>query len=421
MTDLFLRRSLAFLALAACTSLGLLAQTAQITGRVADPSGAVIAGAKLEVMNTETGVRREIQTNEDGYYTAPLLVRGTYSVHAQQAGFKETVRSGLTLDEGQTLRLDFALEVGLVSEKVEVSGAAPLLETERPTLSTVIPSQAILDMPTVGRNPLQFALMVPGVHAVGSYGALPVSAFGGGRASISGGAVATNNYMLDGIAAETFTSGSMQNPLSVDATEEFRLIVRNPSAEYGRTGGGIMNLVSRSGTNDYHGTLYEFLRNKVLSADDFFSNRVGRARSPLVFNQWGGTVGGPIRKDKTFFFFNYEEFKQRTLATTTRTVPTDLQRTGNFSQTLTASGALDQIYDPFSTRTDPSNPANRIRDPFPGNIIPASRLSPQAQAIIGYYPKANTPGVANTNVNNFFAWDPRRWTNRSSACAWIST
>jgi hypothetical protein len=378
------------------------AQTAQITGRVTDSSGAIVVGAKVVVTNTETGVRREVQSNDDGYYTAPLLLRGQYTVQAAQAGFKEFIRSGLTLDEGRALRLDLQLEVGQVTERVEVSGAAPLLETERPTVSTVIPSQRILDMPTVGRNPLQFALLVPGVRAVGSYGDLPVSAFGGGRASIGGGAVATNNYMVDGIAAETFTSGSMQNPLSVDATEEFRLVVRNPTAEYGRTGGGIMNLVSRSGTNEYHGSAYNFLRNKVLRANDFFSNRARRVRPPLTFNQWGATFGGPIKKDKTFFFFNYEEFKQRTLATTTRTVPTDPQRTGDFSKTLTSAGALVQIYDPFSTRTDPANPANRIRDAFAGNVIPASRLSPQAVAMLGYYPKANTVGVARTNANNFF-------------------
>ena len=179
------------------------------------------------------------------------------------------------------MRVDFLLEVGQVSDRVEVSGAAPLLETERPTISTVIPSQKILDMPTVGRNPLQFALLVPGVRATGSYGDLPVSAYGGGRASIAGGGTSTNNYMVDGIASENFTSGSMQNPLSVDATEEFRLIVRNPSAEYGRTGGGVMNIVSKAGTNEFHGSLYEFNRNKVLRANDFFSNRAARAKQPL--------------------------------------------------------------------------------------------------------------------------------------------
>jgi outer membrane receptor protein involved in Fe transport len=377
-------------------------QSAQITGRVSDGSGASVTNAKILVVNTETGIERTATTSADGYYTVPLLARGNYTVRAQMAGFKETSRKNLTLDEGQNLRLDLGLEIGQVSEKIEVSGATPLLETESPTLSTVITNQKILDLPTVGRNPLQFALLVPGVRTAGSYGDLPVSAFGGGRASIAGGAAGVNNYMVDGIAAENFTSGSLQTPLSVDATEEFRLIVRNPSAEYGRTGGGIINLISKSGTNQFHGSAYEFLRNKVLRANDFFANRAGRARQPLTFNQWGATFGGPIRKDKTFFFFNWEEFKQRSLATTIRSVPTALQREGNFSGTLTGAGALVQIFDPLSTRVDPNNAANRLRTQFPGNIIPANRLSPTARAVNAFYPAANTTGALNTNANNFF-------------------
>lgn len=383
--------------------LGLLhGQTAQITGRITDAGGAIIVGANVAVVNTETGVRRELLSNAEGYYTAPLLARGTYSVQARQSGFKEVLRSGLSLDEGQTLRIDFAMEVGQVTEKVEVSGAAPLLETEGATVSTVVTNQKILDMPTVGRNPLQFALLVPGVRAAGSYGDLPVSAFGGGRASIGGGGVSTNNYMVDGIASENFTSGSLQTPLSVDATEEFRLIVRNPSAEYGRTGGGIINLISKSGTNALHGSLYEFNRNKALRANDFFSNRAGRARQPFNFNQWGATLGGPIKNDKTFFFFNWEQFKQRTLATAIRSVPTALQREGDFSQTLTNTGALVQVYDPYSTRPDPNNPANRLRDQFPGNRIPSNRISAAARGVNGFFPTANQTGVTNTNANNFF-------------------
>lgn len=388
--------------LASFLPVAMLAQTAQITGRVTDASGAVIAAARVAVTNVNTGVRRDVVTNQEGYYTAPLLARGDYSVQAQQSGFKETVRSGLTLDEGQTLRLDFALELGQVSERIEVKGGAPLLETEGATLSTVVTNQKILDMPTFGRNPLQFALLVPGVRAVGSFGDLPVSAFSGGRASIGGGAVSTNNYMVDGIASENFTSGSLQTPLSVDATEEFRLIVHNPSAEYGRTGGGVINLISKAGTNEFHGSLYEFHRNRSLRANDFFSNRAGRDRPALVFNQWGATLGGPIKKDRTFFFFNWEQFKQRSLATTIRSVPTALQRAGDFSQTLTPAGAVVQIYDPFSTRPDPANPANRIRDQFPGNRIPANRISATAQAVNAFYPLPNTAGVVNTNANNFF-------------------
>jgi outer membrane receptor protein involved in Fe transport len=378
------------------------AQTAQITGRVSDRTDAVVAGAKVAIINIDTGVRRDIVTNEQGYYTAPLLARGAYRIEVEQTGFRKATISNITLDEGQALRSDVALELGNVTESVEVSGTAPLLETERPTISTVITNQKILDLPTSGRNPLQFALLVPGVRATGLFGDIPISAFDGSRASIGGGPPSSNNYMVDGIAAENFTSGGLQTPLSIDATEEFRLIVRNPSAEYGRSGGGFINLISKAGTNEFHGSVYEFHRNENLNANDFFSNRAGRTKGPLVFNQFGATFGGPIKKDKTFFFFNWEKLMQRNLQRAFRTVPTELQRTGNFSETRAANGALIAIHDPFTTRTDPANAANRIRDAFPGNVIPASRLSPVSRAVLPYYPAANTAGVAFTNANNFF-------------------
>lgn len=377
-------------------------QTAQISGRVSDRSDAVITGARVIVTNSDTGVRREVTTNEQGYYTAPLLTRGTYQIEVEQTGFRKATVSSVTLDEGQSLRTDFALELGSLSESVEVSGVAPLLETERPTVSTVITNQKILDLPTSGRNPLQFALLVPGVRAVGLFGDIPISAFDGSRASIAGGPPSTNNYMVDGIAAENFTSGGLQNPLSIDATEEFRLIVRNPSAEFGRTSGGIINLISKSGTNEFHGSLFEFHRNENLNANDFFSNRAGRTKGPLVFNQLGATLGGPIRKDKTFFFFNWEKLIQRNVARAFRTVPTELQRSGDFSQTFDGAGRLVQIFDSLTTRVDPANPANRIRDAFPGNRIPAGRLSSVALATLAFYPLPNTQGAQFTNANNFF-------------------
>ncbi|MBL8231948.1 MAG: TonB-dependent receptor [Bryobacterales bacterium] len=394
--------SVRIILLAVAAAATLPAQTAQITGRVTDSTGAIIAGAQVRVTNTETGVRRDIATGQGGYYAAPLLVRGTYTVSVQQAGFKEASQKNITLDEGGSVRADFALEVGAVTESIEVSGQAPLLETERPTVSTVIPNQKVLDLPTVGRNPLQFALLVPGVRAVGLFGDIAVSAFDGSRASIGGGNPSGNNYMVDGIAAENWTSGGLQTPLSVDATEEFRLVVRNPSAEYGRSGGGIINLISRSGTNEYHGSGYWFIRNKAFNANDYFSNLAGRSRAPFNLNQYGATFGGPIRKDKTFFFFNWEKVMLRQVSRTFRSVPTTVQRTGDLSQTLDGQGRVVAIYDPLTTRPNPANPALRIRDPFPGSLIPGNRVSPVARAVSGFYPLPNTAGARFTNANNFF-------------------
>lgn len=390
--------ALLFFALAPC-----FAQTSQITGRVADESGAIVPGALVTVTHVETNVSREMKTNADGYYTVSLLPQGHYRVSVQMAGFRSPTRSGILLDEGQVMRLDFALEVGQVTETMEVKGGAPLLETEHPALSTVITNEKVADLPLLGRNPVSLALLVPGVRTVGAFGGLWSNSYDGSRASISGGTPSGNNYMVDGVAAEHFTSGGFQVFLSVDATEEFRIITRNASAEYGRTGGGVMNVISKSGTNEFHGTLFEFLRNKELNANGFFQNRAGAKKAPFIYNQYGATLGGPIQSNKTFFFFNWERVNQRGTGTTYRTVPTELQRQGDFSATRDAAGRLITIYDPSTTRVNPANAALRIRDPFPGNVIPAGRIHPVSRAVVPYYPLPNTAGVPITNANNFFA------------------
>ncbi|MBI3680737.1 MAG: TonB-dependent receptor [Acidobacteria bacterium] len=382
------------------------AQTSHITGRVADMSGAVVPGAVVTVTHVDTGVNREVKTNTEGYYTVPLLPQGNYRVGVRLAGFRSPARSGIVLDEGQTLRLDFTLEVGQVTETLEVKGGAPLLETEHPALSTVITNEKIVDLPLLGRNPVNLALLVPGVRAVGPFGGLWSSSYNTSSMSISGGPPSGNNFMVDGVAAEHFTSGGFQVYLSVDGTAEFRIITRNASAEFGRTGGGVINVISKSRTNDFHGTLFEFLRNKSLNANGFFQNRAGATRAPFTYNQYGAALGGPIQKNKTFFFSNWERVNQRSTASVFRTVPTPLQRQGDFSQTQDAAGRTIIIYDPATTRANPANPSLRIRDPFPGDSIPQGRIHPVARAVAGYYPAPNTPGAPITNASNFFGQGP---------------
>lgn len=238
--------------------------------------------------NTDTGMTRTATSNELGYYTAPLLPRGNYQVRVRNAGFKTIECAGVLLDEGQVLRLDFVLQLGAVTESIQVTGTPSLIETSTTAVSTVVPNQKILDLPMLGRNFFSLAQLVPGVRGMGAYTGLPVDSWQTSRAAIGGGAPSANNYMVDGIAAEMTTSGGFLFFPSVDATEEFRVITRNASAEYGRTGGGVVNVISRSGTNEFHGSAYEFLRNRVLNANGFFSNRVGRDDRPaLTFNQYG--------------------------------------------------------------------------------------------------------------------------------------
>ena len=384
-------------------ALPLIAQNAQITGLVKDPTDSPVAGAVVTVSSPESGTRRTIASSADGYYTVALLPRGKYEVNVEKAGFKTVRNTALTLDEGQTLRLDVRMELGAVSESVEVTAQGGLLSTETTSVSTVVPNQRVMDLPLAGRNPLALANLVPGVRPVGQFGGLTVSAFDGSRVSISGGAPSTNNYMVDGVAAENFASGGIQITLSPDATEEFRIITRNPSAEFGRTGGGVINMVSKAGTNEWHGSAFEFLRNRQLNANSFFNNFVGAKRAPFIFNQYGATLGGPLKKNQTFFFFNWEKVAQRSLDQTFRTVPAAPQRTGDFSQTFDATGRLVTIYDPSTTRPDPARPGAFLRTAFPGNIVPPSRISPVAKAVVGYYPTANLPGTAFTAANNYFA------------------
>ena len=256
------------------------AQTAQITGRVTDPDNAMVVGCTVTVRSQETTITRSVTTNEEAYYTIAQLPAGSYEVIVNHPGFQTVRRSNVVLNNDQVLRLDIELRLGKVSDTIEISSAPPLLETESPTVSAVITSQKVNDLPLVGRNVLALATLVPGVRPVGSFGQLPTSSFDGSRASISGGSPSTNSYLVDGIASESFTSGGLIVNLSVDATEEFRIITRNPGAEYGRTGGGIINVISKSGTDRLHGDLYEFFRNKVLNANDFFSSAAGTPRSP---------------------------------------------------------------------------------------------------------------------------------------------
>lgn len=378
------------------------AQNAQITGLVKDSSDAAVSGASVTVVNVQTGLRRSLTTSTEGYYTAPLLPRGTYTISVEVPGFKTSRSPALSLEEGQVLRFDVRLEVGQVTESIEVVAQAGLLSTETTSVSSVVPNQRVIELPLLGRNPLALANLVPGVRPVGQFGTLTVSSFDGSRTSISGGPPSTNNYMVDGVAAENFASGGIQITLSPDATEEFRIITRNPSAEFGRTGGGVINIVSKAGTNDWHASAFEFFRNKVLNANSFFNNFAGTQRPQFIFNQYGATVGGPVKRDKTFFFFNWEKVAQRTLDQAFRSVPTEEQRRGDFSQTLDTLGRLVTIYDPLTSRPDPNHPGSYIRSAFAGNVIPSNRINAVARAVTGYYPVANLPGTPLTRTNNLF-------------------
>jgi len=384
-------------------------QTAQVTGQVSDPQGAVVPGTKVIAINSGTGLKRETVTNEDGYYTIPLLPPGSYQLTVQKDGFKPISQSGINLQVEQVARLDFKLEIGAATETVQVTGATPLLERETSAVGHMVDNRKIVDLPLNQRNPLTLALLTPGVSGSVTRGFNL-------QLSINGGRLGTNEILLDGIPAAPQADGGVKNVTvvpSVDAVREFRVQTSNYSAEFGLTGGGIINLIYKSGTNALHGSLYEFLRNSVFDANNFFANRNGVPLASFKRNQFGGSIGGPVAlpkklfgpfgydgHNKTFFFFSYEGLRERAGANLTTTVPTEAMRRGDFSGLRNAAGQPILIFDPLTTRAAGSG---FVRDAFPGNIIPANRMDPVARNVLRYYPLPNRPGDANTGFNNLVA------------------
>jgi hypothetical protein len=375
--------------------------TAQITGRISDPSDAVVAAASVRVTNTDTGIVRETLTSSAGYYTAPLLQPGPYEIAVQVSGFKPMVRTGVTLQVDQVARIDFRLELGAANESVTVQASAPLLDAATGSLGQLIENRQITELPTNGRNTLAFVALTPGVRMQGNAGLNPytVDSNGRGNFSINGGVSNGNEVLVDGAPVTISRSNAPGYLPPVDATQEFRVEASSYSAEYGRSSGGVVNLSIKAGTNRFHGTLYEFLRNSSLDANNFYQNKAGLPKLPLKQHQYGASTGGPIRRDRTFFFASWEGFAQRQGVNLTTTVPTALQRAGDFSQTFTAAGQLIVIADPNTTRQNADG--TFARTAYASNRIPAAQIDPVAAKFAAFYwPLPNQPGAPGTGTNN---------------------
>ncbi len=397
--------------LAFCVAAQAAAQTstAQVTGRVTDQSEAVIPGVEIVVLGADTGLQRRTHSNEAGYFTVALLPPGNYRVSVRRDGFRAITRTGVTLVVGQIARLDFVLQVGEVAETVEVTASAPTVESGSGALGTVVSSKQIHDMPLNSRNPLRLVYLVPGFSPSGDFD----DQFN--RASsfrINGGRNRMNDLMLDGVSNSPAASNGFLAYAALpspDALQEFKVQTNSYAAEYGRTNGGVLNMVMRSGTNQFHGVFYEFLRNSKVDANNFFANRENARLPSFKRNQFGVAGGGPIVRNKAFFFVNWEGLRQRRASTFTGTFPTQLARGGDFSQSGKRVGGAclpTQIFDPFSTRADPAG--GFVRDAFPGARVPATRFDPVGAKVTGFFPLPNQPGDACSGVNNYFvqASDP---------------
>jgi hypothetical protein len=395
-----MKRYVAVLLFLACPHLRLSAQSfGEITGTVSDSTGAVINGAKVTVSNTATNQSRQAVTNETGIYSAPYLSPGVYDIRVENPGFKVETRKGVELQVGAVARIDFKLEIGEISQQVEVSGGAPQLATESVALGTVIENKRIVDLPLNGRDYLSLVTLSPNV--VGEAAATGGSGLQGGvrsqtSLSVAGQRLEFNHYTLDGVENTDPNFNSYIIHPSVDAIQEFKVQTGVYSAEFGK-GASQVNVTTATGTNAYHLVAFEFLRNSAVDAKQW--EQVG-AKNPFRRNDYGFTLGGPIQipklfngKNKLFFMSNFEELRDRLTLQEIASVATLAMRQGDFS-----APGLPQIYDP-QTRVYGANGSVVSASPFPGNIIPASRLSPQAINLLNYYGAPLTS--SNSIVRNF--------------------
>lgn len=391
----------------------LLAQNPVISGRVTDASGAVLPGAEVQAKNVSTSVVNSTTTNSEGYFVLPPVSPGSYDIVATGTGFKESRVDAVRLEIGQARTVNFQLQPGEVRETITVTDVAPLITSNRPDRGTVVENKFITSIPLNIRNPYLLLATVPGVSTGRLAGDNTASQSTTNNFRINGGRGSTSEILIDGAA----NTGTYNNQVSampqLDAVQEFRVNTSPYAAEFGRTGGGVVSFSIKSGTNDLHGTFHEFLRNSVLDAAGFNSNRAGLTEKPsFKRNQFGLTSGGPLvipkiydGHNRTFWFFAYEGLRQRSLRAFTGTVPTDLERIGDFSQSRDTNGQPFVIYDPRTTRLDPDRPAGTtryIRDPFPGNRIPRELLNPIATSALGYYPAPNQRGLGSSDINNYF-------------------
>jgi hypothetical protein len=364
-----------------------------ITGVVRDQAGAAVPAATVTVTNIETNRQRIVATTSDGVYTAPGLLPGSYRVDVELNGFKPLRREGILGATGQTIRLDVVLSVGDVKEQVTVRGDAPLLRAESPSLGAVIENAQVVQLPLNGRSFITLATLAPGV-------ALPP---GTQLPRINGGRPRTNEYLYDGISVLQPEPGQVAYFPIIDAIQEFKIESNSAPAEFGRFNGGVINLTTKSGGNAFHGNAFEFFRNEALNGTNFFQTAL-QTKPDYRRNQYGGTFGGPLVKDHTFFFVDYQGQRQTIGRTVTSTVPTVLQRQGIFTEAI--AGRVPVIYDPATT-------VGNSRSPFPGNVIPTGRMDPIAVSLLQRYPLPTSSGTGNNysrtqgEIDNQDQWDVR--------------
>ncbi|HEV2274533.1 MAG TPA: TonB-dependent receptor [Acidobacteriaceae bacterium] len=375
-----------------------------IVGTVTDPSGAAVSGATVTITNDATGEHRTAPTSSSGDYQFLSLPPGNYKIEIEGTGFKHYTRDPIIVQVDQSPRVNATMEVGAVSQQVVVTSAAPIMQTETASLGQVVAGKAVTNIPLNGRNVLALVGLVPGVVPQGSSSGnlTGQNVFAAGNYQIGGGNGNQSSVLVDGSPVNTSYGNTVELVPDQDVIQEFKVQTNNNTAEFGMYTGGVINMATKSGSNAFHGTMYEYLRNTVLDANDFFAKRNKAGKQPFHQNQFGGNFGGPIKKDKYFFFGDYQGYRQSQGKVYVVNVPTMPMRTGDFSALPT------KIYDPLTTCGYNGNPAcapgaTVTRQQFPGNIIPSNRFSSVAKNLINfpYYAKPTSNGTGPLFINNF--------------------
>ena len=371
--------------------------SAGITGRITDPTGAAVVGAKVTAKDVNRGTVWPTQTNEEGIFAFPRIPVGTYDVAVEATGFKTATQPGLVLELNQRARLDITLELGAVAESIEVSAVAPMLNTETTTVGSLITSTQVTNTPLISRNFISLTLLTPGVTTTNpdafNNG---VRTSGGGRPYVNGNRKEANNFLLDGVDNNHTSDNLTAYQPNLDAIQEVKMITNNASAEFGNFQGGVINVSIKSGTNNWHGTAFEFFRNDKLNANNWARNYLGNPRTPIRWNEFGGTLGGPIKRDKFFIFGDYQGIRRNTptAVSTISVIPAEY-RTGDFSRLLSERNI--QLYDPLTKN------AAGIKQPFTSNQIPASMRNIVATNLFNdqsLYPLPTNSGLRDNQVNS---------------------
>ncbi|HXN21815.1 MAG TPA: carboxypeptidase regulatory-like domain-containing protein [Candidatus Dormibacteraeota bacterium] len=413
-------RLVSLVVLVAASAFGLFAQTftATVSGTVTDPHGAAVAGATVTVTNLSTGVSKTATTDPNGSYIVPLLQPSEYTVTAESAGFEKVARTGIRLEVNQTAEINLQLALGGVNQTVEVSGITPLLVTQQSSIDQTIEQKFIEDLPLADQDIFQFVQLAPGVVSGNPNNPSPIGDIGNrnffdSNFSVNGGKGSTNDVLLDGVANVIGDFNGVGTVPPVGSVQEFKVQSGAYSAEFGRSGGGNINIITKSGGSQYHGTVYEYLQNSALNANGWNRKPVANGR-----NHFGVSFSGPVwipkvynGKQKTFFFFDYEGRRNRDPFNPSNpffTVPTPEQRRGDFSQTTNKDGQLIKIYNPWTTSPNPAG--GFLRKEFPGNKIDCAAINPAtnkplcdpvALAALKFYPLPNRTASDLSGANNF--------------------